>query len=79
MHILRHWRGYASKSYLSSEQAVYIDELEQELEKEAYRAKYDEQTDPLTGVLNKTYFIRRMKELAKQRSSTNRCHLCEHQ
>ena len=56
--------GYASKSYLSSEQAVYIDELEQELEKEAYRAKYDEQTDPLTGVLNKTYFVRRMKELA---------------
>ena len=58
--------GYASKSYLSSEQAVYIDELEQELEKEAYRAKYDEQTDPLTGVLNKTYFIRRMKELASR-------------
>ena len=58
--------GYAAKSYLSSEQAVYIDELEQELEKEAYRTKYDEQTDPLTGVLNKTYFTNRMKELEKK-------------
>ena len=58
--------GYAEKSYLSSEQAVYIDELEQELEKEAYRTKYDEQTDPLTGLLNKTYFISRMKELERK-------------
>lgn len=58
--------GYAAKAYLASEQSVYIDELEQALEKEAYRTKYDEQTDPLTGVLNKTYFISHMKELAQK-------------
>jgi len=58
--------GYAGKSYLASEQAVYIDEMEQALEKEAYRTKYDEQTDPLTGVLNKTYFTNRMQELARK-------------
>lgn len=58
--------GYADKAYLACEQAVYIDELEQQLEKEAYRAKYDEQTDPLTGVLNKTYFMDHMKELEQR-------------
>lgn len=58
--------GYAAKSYLSSEQAMYIDELEQQLEQEAYQAKYDEQADPLTGVLNKTYFQKRMKELEQR-------------
>ena len=55
--------GYSGKSYISSEQAVYIDELEQELEKEAYQPKYDEQNDPLTGVLNKSSFIKNMEQL----------------
>ena len=32
--------GYCEKSYLASEQAVYIDELEQQLEKDAGHAKY---------------------------------------
>ncbi|MBQ7944246.1 MAG: GGDEF domain-containing protein [Lachnospiraceae bacterium] len=58
--------GYSEKSYLSSEQAVYIDELEEALEQEAYQAKYDEQKDPLTGVLNQTYFGKRIKELTEQ-------------
>lgn len=55
--------GFSEKSYMSSEQAVYIDELEQELEKEAYQAKYDEQNDPLTGVLNKSSFLKNMEQL----------------
>lgn len=58
--------GYSEKSYVASEQAMYIDELEEALEKEAYQAKYDEQKDPLTGVLNRTYFGKRMKDLTAQ-------------
>lgn len=55
--------GYSERAYVSREQAVYIDELEQELEKEAYQAKYDEQNDPLTGVLNKSSFLKKVEEL----------------
>ncbi len=55
--------GYSEKSYISSEQAVYIDELEQELEKEDYQTKYDEQNDPLTGVLNKSALLKHIEEL----------------
>lgn len=58
--------GYSEKSYLASEQAVYIDELEEAVEKDAYQEKYDEQKDPLTGVLNRTYFGKRMKEFTTQ-------------
>lgn len=58
--------GYSEKSYISSEQAVYIDELEQELEQEAYQPKYDEQNDPLTGVLNKSSFIKNMEQLKER-------------
>lgn len=57
---------YSEKSYLASEQAVYIDELEQQVEKDAYQAKYSGQNDPLTGVLNRNHFISRMKELAER-------------
>ena len=58
--------GCSEKSYMASEQAAYIDELEQQIEKDAYQAKYSEQNDPLTGLLNRNYFISRMKELAKR-------------
>ncbi len=58
--------GCGEKSYAASEQAMYIDELEQELEKEAYQAKYDEQNDPLTGVLNKSSFIKNMEQLKER-------------
>lgn len=58
--------GFSEKAYMASEQAVYIDELEQQIEKDAYQAKYSEQTDPLTGVLNRNYFISRMKQLAER-------------
>lgn len=57
-------QSYSEKSYLASEQAAYIDELEQRLEKEAYQAKNSGQNDPLTGALNRNCFISRMKELA---------------
>lgn len=55
---------YSEKSYLASEQAAYIDELEQQVEKDAYQAKYSEQNDPLTGLLNRNYFISHMKDIA---------------
>ncbi len=55
--------GFSEKSFLASEQALYIDELEQQAEKEADQAKYSVQTDPLTGLLNRNYFISHMKQL----------------
>lgn len=58
--------GYSEKSYMAREQADYIDELELQVEKDAYQAKYSEQEDPLTGVLNRNYFISSMKELASR-------------
>ena len=58
--------GFSGKSYLASEQAVYIDELEQQVEKDAYQVKYSEQNDPLTGVLNRNYFMSRMRQLAER-------------
>ena len=57
---------YCGKSYLASEQAVYIDELEQQLEKDADHAKYSSENDPLTGLLNRNHFISHMKELAER-------------
>lgn len=58
--------GFSGKAYLASEQAVYIDELEQQIEKDAYQVKYSEQNDPLTGVLNRNYFMSRMRQLAER-------------
>ena len=58
--------GYSEKSYMASEQAAYIDELEQQIEKDAYQVKYSAQNDPLTGLLNRNYFISHMKELEKR-------------
>lgn len=56
----------SGKSYLASEQAVYIEELEQQLEKEASQSQYSGQNDPLTGVLNRNHFISHMKELSER-------------
>lgn len=58
--------NHSEKSYLASEQAVYIEELEQQLEKDAAQAQYSGQNDPLTGVLNRNHFISQMKELAER-------------
>jgi len=58
--------NYSQKSYLVSEQAVYIEELEQQMEKDAAQAQYSGQNDPLTGVLNRNHFISQMKELVER-------------
>lgn len=58
--------NHSEKSYLASEQAVYIEELEQQLEKETAQAQYSGQNDPLTGVLNRNHFISHMKELTER-------------
>lgn len=58
--------NHSDKSYLASEQAVYIEELEQQLEKETAQAQYSGQNDPLTGVLNRHHFISHMKELTER-------------
>lgn len=67
--------SYSGKSYLCSEQAVYIDELEEELEQEEYRAKYEQQNDPLTGVLNKSSFLKQ-RELLKNRGVVPTAVIC---
>lgn len=56
---------YSEKSYMAAEQEVYIDELEQHMEKESDYERYSEHNDPLTGVLNRNRFISVMKELAR--------------
>lgn len=61
---IRTLEEFSEKSYMVSEQSVYIDELEQQVEKEDYQAKYEEKNDPLTGVLNKNSFMSRMKQLS---------------
>lgn len=63
---IRVLEGFSGKSYLCTEQAMYIDELEQQLEKEEYQVKYGEQNDPLTGVLTPYYFNNHMKQLKEQ-------------
>ena len=58
--------GYSEKSYLASEQTAYIDELERQIEKDTYHAKkYSEQSDPLTGLLNRNHFLSQMKQLTR--------------
>jgi len=47
--------------YRNMETSLYADELEQLLEKEQYQVKHGEKLDPLTGVLNSTYFDSRLK------------------
>lgn len=58
--------GYSDRSYIASEQSVYIDELEEKLEREEYQIKHEQQNDPLTGVLNRTYFMSCTKELEER-------------
>ena len=63
---IRVLEGFSGKSYLCSEQAMYINELEQQLEKEEYQVKYGEQNDPLTGVLTPYYFNNHLKQFREQ-------------
>lgn len=57
------YAGLCENHYLYRETAIYADELEAEREKEAYRAKRGEHEDALTGVLSRTYYESRLKEL----------------
>ena len=57
---------YSRKSYLASEQALYIEELERQLKTDASQTQYAVQNDPLTGVLNRHHFISHMKELTER-------------
>ncbi len=52
---------HAQKAYESIELSLYADDLEKKLEKEQYRVKHGEKEDPLTGVLNSTYFDNKLK------------------
>lgn len=61
--LVQMWERLGEEVYVNHESAVYIDELELQLEKERYRLKHGEKEDVLTGVLNKTYFMERMKVL----------------
>ncbi|WWR17159.1 GGDEF domain-containing protein [Lachnospiraceae bacterium JLR.KK008] len=61
--LVRTWERLGEEVFTNKESAVYIDEIEQQLEKEQYQVKHGEKEDVLTGVLNKTYFEERMKVL----------------
>ncbi len=51
----------AKMTYYGKEASLYIDELEEKLEKEMYQVKHGEKEDALTEVLNRTYFENRLK------------------
>lgn len=53
--------GYSEKSFLASEQAHYIEDLERSLQREVSGS--DENKDPLTGVINRRCFIEHMKDI----------------
>lgn len=57
------WERLGKEVFTNMESAVYIDEIEQQLEKERYQAKHGVKEDVLTGMLDKTHFEERMKEL----------------
>lgn len=59
--LIETYESVGEQTYLYKETAVYADELEARLEKETYQAKHGEKNDPLTGVLNRTYFENRLK------------------
>ena len=59
--MLETFKLLGEKTYFYKETAIYADELEEKLEKETYQVKHGEKQDPLTGVLNKTYFENRLK------------------
>lgn len=63
---IRTLENFSEKSYLASEQSIYIDELEQQLEKESSLSCLTQEHDPLTGVLNRKCFLNRMKQLTER-------------
>lgn len=63
---IRTLEGFSEKSYLSSEQSIYIDELEQQLERENSVPSLMQEHDPLTGVLNRKCFLNKVKQLTER-------------
>lgn len=57
------YANMGEKHYLYRETAIYADDMEARMEKELYRAKRGEHDDALTGVLSRTYFVNRLKEM----------------
>lgn len=55
---------YSQKSYVASEQSVYISDLEDQLQKEISHSNHSGENDPLTDVLSRNSFISHMKDLA---------------
>lgn len=67
--LVQMWERLGEEVFTNKESAVYIDEIELQLEKERYRLKHGEKEDVLTGVLNKTYFEERMKVLDRSETA----------
>lgn len=61
--IVRRLAREGEEAYRYMETSLYADELEQMLEKEQYQVTHGQKTDPLTGVLNSTYFDIRRKAI----------------
>ncbi len=59
--IIDSYEKLGEKSYRTRELEIYVDELEEKLEKESYQAKTGEKNDELTDMLNRTYFENRLK------------------
>ncbi len=49
------------RAYRTKELEIYVDELEEKLQKESYQARTGEKNDELTDMLNHTYFENRLK------------------
>ena len=61
--LVKQLTDHALRKYEASEYLLYIDELEQKLEKEKYRATHDDKNDPLTGVLTNTHFEEKRRKI----------------
>ncbi len=59
--IIDSYEQLGDKAYKTRELEIYVDELEEKLEKESYQAKTGEKNDELTDMLNHTYFDNRLK------------------
>ena len=66
--IVTNMQREGNKAFEAMETSIYSDELEKLLEKEQYQVKHGEKNDPLTGVLNSTYFDNRMKVLDRSQT-----------
>lgn len=66
--VIANMQREGTKAFEAMETSIYSDELEKLLEKEQYQVKHGEKNDPLTGVLNSTYFDNRLKVLDRSQT-----------